>query len=83
MHIILSSDESGSFCVASLKSGEKIKACNCSKFKYNLKNQHKHYHCPICKEEKLKWNLDKNISVCKKKKVCRMVFTRRFYLLPS
>ena len=28
---------------------------------------------PICKEEKLKWNLDKNISVCKKKKKNRYV----------
>ena len=64
LHIILSSDESGSLRVAGSKSGETIKAYNCSKFKYNLKNQRKHYHCPICKQGKLKWNLDKHISVC-------------------
>ena len=65
LHIILSSDESGSFRVAGSKSGETIKACNCSKFEYNLKNQRKHDHCPTCKEGKLKWNFDKHISACK------------------
>ena len=65
MHIILSSDESGSFRVAGSNSGETIKACNCSKFEYNLKNQRKHDHCPTFKEGKLKWNFDKHISACK------------------
>ena len=64
--IILSSYESGSLPAAGSKSSETIKACNCSKFKYNLKNKHKHYHSSICKEGKLKWNLDKHISAYKK-----------------
>ena len=59
--------ESGSLPATGSKFSETIKACNCSKFKYNLKNkQHKHCHCSICKEEKLKWNLDQHISLYKK-----------------
>ena len=36
------------------------------KFKYDLKNERKHYHCSLCQEEKLKWNLDRHFNVWKK-----------------
>ena len=31
-------------------------------FRYKLQKHRKHYHCPICKEGKLKWNTEKHIN---------------------